>query len=151
MGTEVAYIKETVPTGCENNLVTKFSAKLDMNSSIGLCYTITGASAFTAADLANLKLVIKDEAGNILDTIEGDALSIDAKGRIVGTTFVLTARQMRTPVYATLYSNGEVASDTFVYSIASYLIDVQTNMPGSSLEAMIEAMIIYGDSADKSL
>ena len=151
LGTEVAYIKETVPTGCENNLVTKFSAKLDMNSSIGLCYTITGASAFTAADLANLKLVIKDEAGNILDTIEGDALSIDAKGRIVGTTFVLTARQMRTPVYATLYSNGEVASDTFVYSIASYLIDVQTNMPGSSLEAMIEAMIIYGDSADKSL
>ena len=151
LNTEVTSVKETVPTGCANNLVTKFSAKLDMNSSIGLCYTVTGVSAFVAADLANLKLVIKDEAGNVLDTIEGDALSIDAKGRIVGTTFVLTARQMRTPVYATLYSNGNVASDTFVYSIASYLIDVQTNMPGSTLEDMIEAMIIYGDSADKSL
>ena len=58
---------------------------------------------------------------------------------------------MRTPVYTTLYKNGEIASNTFVYSIASYLIDVQTNMPGSTLESMIRAMIIYGDAADKSL
>ena len=147
----VESVKDSIATGCTNNLVEKFSAKLDMNSSVGIIFTVTGTQKFTEDELANLKLVVKDESGKVLDTIEGSALTLDTRGRIVGSTFVLTARQMRTPVYTTLYKNGEIASNTFVYSIASYLIDVQTNMPGSTLESMIRAMIIYGDAADKSL
>ena len=149
--TEVVSVRDTIASGCTNNLVSKFGSALDVNTSVGIKFTLTGVNNFTTEDLARMKLVVKDEAGNVLDTVEGSNLSVDARGRIVGKTFVLTARQMRTPVYATLYCDGEAASDTFVYSIASYLIDVQTYQLGNALESLITAMIIYGDAADKSL
>lgn len=148
---DVISVKETVPTGCANNIVTKFGAALDMNSSIGIIYTITGVSSFNSSNISGLKLVITDSNGKVLDTITSENFTIDSKDRIKCTSFVLTARQMRTPVYATLYSGETVVSDTFVFSIASYLVDVRANMPGSTLESMIEAMIMYGDSADRSL
>lgn len=151
LASEVVYEKATVATGCETNLVSKVGTTLDLGSSIGIKYTVTGTRAFTTADLATAKLVIKDSQGNIIDTIQGSSLSIDSKNRIVGYTYVLAARQMRDAVSMTLYLDDTLVSDSYVYSIASYLTDVVNNMPGTALEDMIRAMVIYGDAADNAL
>ena len=113
---------------------------------IGIQYKVTLPEGINAEDAT---LVITDENGNELETIEVSTGTVDSKGRYVVNFYGSTSRDMRRVVYATAYANGAAITGTYAYSISSYAWGIQENASAmdANLVAVTRAMMLYGDSA----
>jgi hypothetical protein len=97
------------------------------------------------ANISNLKLVVKNSVGTVLATINGS--DFKANGSYYYATFdTLTAKEMRTVVYITMYEGDTQISNTASYSIESYACNKQSS-PTANLPELVVAMMKYGDSA----
>ena len=124
----------------------KLSLTIDLDTRIGIAYKVTLPEGIAAEDA---KLVIKDAAGNELETFDLANASVDGKGRYCVTFFGSTSRDMRRVVYATAYANSETITGTYAYSIASYAyLIANTTGVSASMVDMTKRMAIYGDSAE---
>ncbi|MBR4731540.1 MAG: InlB B-repeat-containing protein [Lachnospiraceae bacterium] len=103
---------------------------------------------YLANDLTGLRVVVTDdEAGtHVLGEYAADGSLIDAKGRYYVTFGGLNAGQMRKTVYATVMKGDVKVSNTYRYSIESYVESMRTNN-GTPLDKLLDAMMRYGDSA----
>ena len=71
---------------------------------------------------------------------------IDNKGRYYVTFDGLNAGQMRKTVYATVMKGNKKVSNTYRYSIESYVQSMRSEN-GTNLDKLLDAMMRYGDSA----
>ncbi|MBR4732966.1 MAG: hypothetical protein IK081_09390, partial [Lachnospiraceae bacterium] len=75
-----------------------------------------------------------------------DGSLIDSKGRYYVTFGGLNACQMKKTVYATVMQGNKKVSNTYRYSIESYVESMRTNGT-TKLDKLLDAMMRYGDSA----
>ena len=104
---------------------------------------------YTASDLNGLRVVVTgDLAGaDVLGEYATDASLIDTKGRYYVTFSKLNAGQMRKTVYATVMKGDKKVSNTYRYSIESYVASMRTEEGTTPLDKLLDAMMRYGDSA----
>lgn len=102
---------------------------------------------YLADDLTDLRVVVTDdEAGeHVIGEYAADANLIDDKGRYYVTFGNLNAAQMRKTVYATVMKGDQRVSNTYRYSIESYVLAVKGM--NTLLDYLLDAMMRYGDSA----
>ena len=120
------------------------SQTLELDTRIGIIYKV---KLPTGADVNKSKLMIKDENGNVLETIDLSKGTLDSRGRYVVTFYGSTARDMRRVLYASVTVDGKVVSNTYKYSISSYAYQVDAANQAENLVNVTKAMVIYGDSA----
>ena len=103
---------------------------------------------YLAGDLTDLRVVVTgDEAGmDVLGEYVADASLIDNKGRYYVTFGGLNAGQMRKTIYATVMRGNVKVSNTYRYSIESY-VESTKGKYGKTLDNLLDAMMRYGDSA----
>ncbi|MBR4733369.1 MAG: hypothetical protein IK081_11445, partial [Lachnospiraceae bacterium] len=93
-------------------------------------------------------VVTGDLAGaDVLGEYATDASLIDTKGRYYVTFSKLNAGQMRKTVYATVMKGDKKVSNTYRYSIESYVASMRTEEGTTPLDKLLDAMMRYGDSA----
>lgn len=104
---------------------------------------------YTASDLNGLRVVVTgDLAGaDVLGEYATDASLIDTKGRYYVFFGGLNAGQMRKTVYATVMKGDKKVSNTYRYSIESYVASMRTEEGTTPLDKLLDAMMRYGDSA----
>ncbi|MBR4731539.1 MAG: choice-of-anchor J domain-containing protein [Lachnospiraceae bacterium] len=103
---------------------------------------------FTAGDLTGLRVVITDdEAGtNVIGELAAKQELIDGNGLYYVTFGALNAGQMRKTIYATAMLGRKKVSNTYRYSIESYVASMK-GKGDKKLDNLLDAMMRYGDSA----
>ena len=103
---------------------------------------------YSADDLSGLRVVITDnEAGtNVIAQYPVNANLIDGNGLYYVDVDALNAGQMRKTVYATVMKGNQKVSNTYCYSIESYVESRKKNGV-KALRDLLDAMMRYGDSA----
>lgn len=100
---------------------------------------------FTTPDLTGLWVVVTDGL-NVMENCIPDPAKTDDKGRYYVNFANLNAGQMRKTVYATVVDRDKRISNTFRYSIESYVYGMKgKGVP--HLDNLLDAMMRYGDSA----
>ncbi|MBR4733446.1 MAG: hypothetical protein IK081_11830 [Lachnospiraceae bacterium] len=103
---------------------------------------------FSANNLSGLRVVITDDEActHVIGEYAADASQIDKNGLYYVDVNCLNAGQMRKTIYATVMKGDEKVSNTYRYSIESYVQSKRTN-EGTTLDKLLDAMMRYGDSA----
>ena len=104
---------------------------------------------YTANNPSNLRVVVtEDKAGTIvLGQYAADVSQIDDNGLYYVTFGKLNAGQMRKTVYATVMQGNKKVSNTYCYSIESY-VESMKDKDVPNLNPLLDAMMRYGDSAN---
>lgn len=103
---------------------------------------------YVSNDPAGLRIVVTDDAegANVLRGYDTNVTQIDDKGRYYVNFDGLNAGEMRKTVYATATKGGKKVSNTYRYSIESYVSSMKgRGIP--NLDNLLDAMMRYGDSA----
>ncbi|MCR5460293.1 MAG: BspA family leucine-rich repeat surface protein [Acetatifactor sp.] len=103
---------------------------------------------FSAQSLSGLSVVITDDAkgANVLQRITPTADQIDENKLYYVNVDALNAGQMRKTIYATVMKGNKKVSNTYRYSIESYVQSMKgQGVP--NLDGLLDAMMRYGDSA----
>ena len=103
---------------------------------------------FSADDLTNLRIVITDDedCSHVIAEYPAKATQIDKNGLYFVNVSKLNAGEMRKTIYATVMEGNKKVSNTYRYSIESYV----SSMKGrgvANLDELLDAMMRYGDSA----
>ena len=101
---------------------------------------------FTASDLTGLRVVITDGT-EVLEELVPDPKFKDDQGRYYVIFGRLNAGQMRKTIYATVMNGNKKVSNTYRYSIESYVESMKGKGHGAEFENLLDAMMRYGDSA----
>lgn len=103
---------------------------------------------FTTNNLTGLRVVVTDdeEGTHVIGEYPATTSQIDDNGRYYVALDTLNAGEMRKKVYATVMKGDKKVSNTFRYSIESYVSSVRTNN-GTAIDKLLDAMMNYGDSA----
>ena len=103
---------------------------------------------YLANDLTDLRVVVTDDAAgtHVIGEYAAEGSPIDSKGRYYVTFGELNAGQMRKTVYATVMKGNKKVSNTYRYSIESYVASMRTDGT-TTLDKLLDAMMRYGDSA----
>ena len=104
---------------------------------------------FTANSLSGLRVVVTNdkEGMSVIDEYGEDAIKTDKNGLYYVTFGALNAGQMRRTVYATVMQGDKKVSNTYCYSIESYVSSMK-GKGGTNLDNLLDAMMRYGDSAN---
>lgn len=102
---------------------------------------------YTASEFTGLRMVItSDEAGlDVIGEYAADPNVIDSEGVNYITFGALNAGQMRKTIYATMMLGRKKVSNTYRYSIESYVKSIRN--VDEALDNLLDAMMRYGDSA----
>ncbi len=102
---------------------------------------------YTASEFTGLRMVITgDEAGlDVIGEYAADPNVIDSAGVNYITFGALNAGQMRKTIYATMMLGRKKVSNTYRYSIESYVKSIRD--VDEALDYLLDAMMRYGDSA----
>ena len=103
---------------------------------------------YSAKDLTGLRVVITDNEActNVIAQYPAIAGQIDGNGLYYVNVSKLNASQMRKTVYATVMKDSQKVSNTYRYSIESYVASMK-GKGGEKLDNLLDAMMRYGDSA----
>ncbi|MCR5460925.1 MAG: hypothetical protein K6F51_13710 [Acetatifactor sp.] len=150
MGTDVSTqmnyqsVKEKLYTtvSAEDALASIDKAALYLEAAVNVQFK------FTANDLSGLRVVITDDEActHVIGEYAANANKIDKKGLYYVDAGCLNAGQMRKTIYATVMKGNAKVSNTYRYSIESYVASMRTDK-GTSLDKLLDAMMRYGDSA----
>ncbi|MBR4734035.1 MAG: choice-of-anchor J domain-containing protein [Lachnospiraceae bacterium] len=113
-----------------------------------LASTVNIRFKYWANDLTGLRVVITDdeECKNVIAAYPANAEFVDDNYLYYVTVNALNAGQMRKTIYATVMKGNERVSNTYRYSIESYVASMkEKNIP--NLNNLLDAMMRYGDSA----
>ncbi len=123
----------------ENKLASFVSVSLFLESAVNIRFKIEAANA------ENLRLVITDGANVIEDKalIENPK---DSKGRYIVDVTRLNANHMKKTIYATVMLGDQAVSNTYRYSIESY-VSSQKGKGDEKLDNLLDSMMRYGNSA----
>ena len=103
---------------------------------------------FTANDITDLS--IKAEGAGNAWTIPASSFKQDAQGRYYADFGKLNPAQMREVISFTVFNGDAAVSNTFHYSIESYVYSkIYDNKSEPALERLVESMIKYGDAAQR--
>ena len=130
-------VDSTAITGTGSNIMTSVS----LQNKVYLYLTCMYAPK---AD-SNIKFVIKDKDGKILEELEPTAVYAAACQLSYAN---VGAAQMRKILNIEVYDNDVLVSQTLTWSVESYVASARAN--SASSEAMVnvlDAMLVYGDSA----
>ncbi len=100
-----------------------------------------------ATKLDGLKVVVTDGT-TVLDEYPIDPEEKDKKGRYVVYCDHLNAGEMKKAVYGTVMKDGQPVSNTFSYSIESY-VKSMLGRDSEELDELLLAMMRYGNSAEE--
>ncbi|MCR5460294.1 MAG: hypothetical protein K6F51_10385 [Acetatifactor sp.] len=103
---------------------------------------------FSTNDLSGLRVVITDDEActNVIREHAVSAEKIDNNGLYYVNVDALNAGQMRKTIYATVMKGNAKVSNTYRYSIESYVQSMKgKGVP--NLDELLDAMMRYGDSA----
>lgn len=117
------------------------SAGLNLNDSVTMRFS------FTANDVDEVKVVVRDGADNVLAEISSDEIT-ESNGRYTAHFRGLNANEMRKTVYVTVFRGNEQISHTLRYSIESYAAYYANNGADANLQNLVLAMMKYGISAE---
>ncbi len=103
---------------------------------------------YEANDLTGLRVVITGDAAGteVLGEYEADANQIDDNGRYYVSLKNLNAAQMKKTVYATVMKGDKKVSNTYCYSIESYVAAVKGKY-SDQLDNLLDSMMRYGNTA----
>ena len=103
---------------------------------------------YSADDLSDLRVVITDNEActHVIAQYEADASKIDQNGLYYVDVSCLNAGQMRKTIYATVMKGDKAVSNTYRYSIESYVASMKSKEI-KNLNELLDAMMRYGDSA----
>ena len=103
---------------------------------------------FSAQNLSGLSVVITEDAkgSNVLGRYTPSEDQIDDNNLYYVTFGELNAGQMRKTIYATVIKGSKKVSNTYRYSIESYVAS-KKGTSGEKLDNLLDAMMRYGDSA----
>ncbi len=134
--------KEYATVDEENRRASLETAALFLEAAVNIQFK------YTANDLSGLRMVITDDENgtNVIGDLMADANQIDDKGRYYVTFGGLNAGQMRKTVYATMMKGKQEVSNTYRYSIESYVASIK-GKGYPNLDQLLDAMMRYGDSA----
>ena len=147
MGTDVS-----IPMSYENVKLADYETVTDVwaeitNAALYLEAAVNVQFKFTANSLEGLTVVISDGTQEI-KRFEPDSVKIDTNGRYYVTFGELNAGEMRKTIYATVIKGNKKVSNTYRYSIESYVASMKGNH-GEKLDNLLDAMMRYGDAAAK--
>ncbi|MBR4731545.1 MAG: hypothetical protein IK081_02150 [Lachnospiraceae bacterium] len=125
-----------------NGLASIESAALYLEAAVNVQFKVM------ARDTTGLRVVITDDEDgqNVIGAAPVKASNVDENGRYVVRFAVLNAGQMRKPIYATVIKGGNKVSNTYRYSIESYVASMR-GREIANLDNLLNAMMRYGDSA----
>ena len=129
---------ETVSTEEERASIT--NAALYLEAAVNVQFK------FTADDLTGLRLAVTDETQTLEEFVPDPAVK-DDNGRYFVTFGGLNAGQMRKTIYAVVTDGEKKVSNTYRYSIESYVASMKGQDYGETFENLLDAMMRYGDSA----
>ncbi|MBR4731538.1 MAG: extracellular solute-binding protein [Lachnospiraceae bacterium] len=123
------------------------SAMLAEISSVALYLegTVNIQFKITAANLDGLRVVVTDGANELGEYVP-DPNNKDGNGRYCVNFDGLNAGQMKKTVYATVMKGNKKVSNTYRYSIESY-VNSMLGKGGRDLDNLLRAMMRYGNSA----
>ena len=103
---------------------------------------------YSANDVSGLRMVITDDEActNVIAEYAANPNLMDDNGLYYVTVNALNAGQMRKTIYATMMKGDRKVSNSYRYSIESYV----KSMKGrgiQNLDELLDAMMRYGDSA----
>ena len=116
------------------------------NASLFLGAAVNVQFKFATNSLEGLTLVVTDGT-KVLDVIKLDSATLDSDGRYFVRFNKLNAAQMRKTIYATVMKGDQKVSNTYRYSIESYVASVK-GKSGQTLDDLLDSMMRYGDSAE---
>ncbi|MBR4731799.1 MAG: hypothetical protein IK081_03425 [Lachnospiraceae bacterium] len=151
MGTDVTVAmvynsvkeKDFATVSDANKLASIEKAALYLEAYVGILFK------FSANNLTGLTVVITDDAkgNNVLGTYTPSATQIDENNLYYVNFDGLNASQMRKTVYATVMKGSKKVSNTYRYSIESYVQSMKEKGDNKNLNNLLDAMMRYGDSA----
>ncbi|MBR4731660.1 MAG: InlB B-repeat-containing protein [Lachnospiraceae bacterium] len=103
---------------------------------------------YSASSLSGLRVVITDNEActNVIAEYPANASLVDKNGLYYVNVNALNAGQMRKTIYATVMKGNQKVSNTYRYSIESY-VESMKGKGGEGLDNLLDAMMRYGDSA----
>ncbi|MBP5263027.1 MAG: hypothetical protein J6Z33_01485, partial [Lachnospiraceae bacterium] len=103
---------------------------------------------YMANNLSGLRVVITDDAActHVIGEYAANAEIKDANGLYYVSVNSLNAGEMRRTIYATVMKGSQKVSNTYRYSIESYVASMK-GKGGEKLDKLLDAMMRYGDSA----
>ena len=152
MGTDVNAV-QTYNTVKEQNYKTVSSADklaeiksatLFLEAAVNIRF---GISVDSTADAADLRVVITDnaECTNVIAEYRLNAQQVSG-GLYCVDVNKLNAGQMKKTIYATVKKGDKAVSNTYRYSIESYVNSKRTDS-GTNLDKLLDAMMRYGNTA----
>ena len=140
-----ALATQSLPEASNSTLISGTGCNIATNVSLQSKVLLYLTCMYPANDNSNLKFVVKDPRGKILEEF---APILQTATACQGLYSNVGARQMRELLTIELYDNDELVSKSLIWSVESYVAATREN-PASS-EALIHAvnaMLVYGDSA----
>ncbi|MCR5460410.1 MAG: InlB B-repeat-containing protein [Acetatifactor sp.] len=103
---------------------------------------------YVANNLTGLRMVITGDAvgTEVLGEYAANAKQIDDKGRYYASLDNLNAAQMKKTVYATVMKGDKKVSNTYRYSIESY-VSAMKGKYSDQLDNLLDSMMRYGNTA----
>ncbi len=126
----------------ENELASIETAALYLEAAVNVQFKIM------TKDPTGLRVIITDDENgqNVIGASPIRVSDVDDNGRYVVTFATLNAGQMRKPIYATVIKGTKKVSNTYRYSIESYVASMR-GREFPNLDNLLNAMMRYGDSA----
>lgn len=145
MGTDLTA-KMNYKSVRDPNYVTVGSPKATITTaSLFLEAAVNVQFKFEASSLSNLTILVTDGM-NELARITPNANEKDDKGKYVVNFNGLNAGEMKKTIYATVMEGNKRVSNTYRYSIESYVSSVKGSI-GADLDLLLDSMMRYGNSA----
>ena len=141
---QLAYATKGTAEAVDHTATSGTAASITPNITVG-SKVVLGVSCINASvtDASKVKCVISDVDGNVLARPE-----VEVKANVMFSAIYdnVGARQMREVIKVVFKEGNKHVSQTLSWSVESYVAQVRANSTNANEIAVVNAMLIYGDS-----
>ncbi len=137
---------QTAPEAVDSTVITGDGINLTASVTVKSKVELTLTCLYKTEDASNVKFIFKDKDGNVLAEL---APTKHIAGKAVQCVYdQVGAKQMRELITIEVYDGDTLVSKTLTWSVESYVAATLARTTTSEILAnMVNAMLIYGDSA----
>ncbi len=137
---------QTIPEAVDSTVITGDGINLTASVTVKSKVELTLTCMYKTEDASNVKFIFKDKDGNVLAEL---APTNHVANRAVQCVYdQVGAKQMRELITIEVYDGDTLVSKTLTWSVESYVASTLAKTTTSEILAnMVNAMLIYGDSA----
>lgn len=141
---QLALGTQVIPEAVDKSSSTTTGKRIITSVSLMSKVVLSITCPYAATTSSNLKFVIKDAKGKILEELAPTEINTN---NCKATYDNVGAAQMRNLITIELYDNNVLVSRTVTWSIESYVAQMRASSTSAELINAVNAMLIYGDSA----